>query len=351
MNKEFNFEPLAEPITVTEQVWPAGTRPLVHTRTMTFMHEDYIRDCIEGILMQKTTFPIQVLIHDDASNDNTIEIVKEYEQKYPSLIKAYYQKENSYSKPDKHLRRESFMLWRIGKYEAICEGDDYWIDPLKLQKQVDFLENNEDYGLVATSTKIYIEKRDKYKNNKLKEADYSFEDFILGNRISTLTSCFRTDLLMEYLKNINPYEQRWYLGDYPMWIYMSKKMKVKFLPDITAVYRKREESMSNTNNLDKQFFIEKQKHLIRNFFKNYFDCSPDLKNKIDLVSYREAEIIAVKLNDREYCKEILSFYNKNKYYGLSFFLKLYLKNPYLLDVFYFIERLLIKLNMIKHVKL
>jgi len=153
MDENYKYTPLIEPIPIIEQVWPEGTIPLVHTRTMTYNHENFIRDCIEGILMQKTTFPVQVLIHDDASTDKTAEIIKEYESKYPHLIKAFYQEENSYSMPDKHKRREVFMTWRIGKYEAICEGDDYWTDPLKLQKQVDFMEENPDCSLCFHASK------------------------------------------------------------------------------------------------------------------------------------------------------------------------------------------------------
>jgi glycosyltransferase involved in cell wall biosynthesis len=139
-----SFIPLKEPIPITEQTWPEGTVPLVHTRTMTYNHEPYIGACIEAILMQKTTFPVVVLIHDDASTDATASIVRTYEARYPNLIKAYYQQRNSLSHKDEHLRDE-FNTWRVGTYEALCEGDDYWTDPLKLQKQVTLLE--EDPGL------------------------------------------------------------------------------------------------------------------------------------------------------------------------------------------------------------
>jgi hypothetical protein len=242
------------------------------------------------------------------------------------------------------------MSWRIGKFEAICEGDDYWIDPLKLQKQVNFLEGNEDYGLVGTSNKIYIEKKKIFKDHKLKEADYSFVDFVIANRITTLTSCFRTDLLKVYLSEIKPHQKNWYSGDYPMWMYMSNKKKVKILPDITAVYRKREESASNTNNIQKKLFIDKYRHSIRRFYLDYFNCPVELKRKVDIRSYREAEINALKAKDSEYCKEILNSYKQNRYIGLAIFLKTYMTFPFLFNTFNFIERVLIKIHLIRDVR-
>ncbi|MEX2566817.1 MAG: glycosyltransferase, partial [Cyclobacteriaceae bacterium] len=139
--------PLPEPIPISEQKWPEGTLPLVTTRTMTFNQEAFIRDCLDGILMQKTTFPVQVLIHDDASTDNTVPILREYEHKYPGLIQVFYQPANTHTSKNKHQLRNAFFDWIKGKYLALCEGDDYWTAPDKLQKQVRFLEENPDHVL------------------------------------------------------------------------------------------------------------------------------------------------------------------------------------------------------------
>ncbi len=104
-----------------------------------YNHEKYIRDALEGFVMQKTSFPFEVLIHDDASTDGTAAIIREYEEKYPEIIKPIYQKENQYSQGIKIT--PTYQLPRArGKYVAFCEGDDRWTDPLKLQKQYEALE-------------------------------------------------------------------------------------------------------------------------------------------------------------------------------------------------------------------
>jgi glycosyltransferase involved in cell wall biosynthesis len=168
-NLKYQYTPLPQPIPITEQVWPEGTLPIVTTRTMTYMHESFIRECIEGILMQKTTFPVQVLIHDDASTDATANIVREYELKYPKVIKAYYQIENSYTKADKRERRAEFMSWVRGKYIGLCEGDDYWTDPLKLQKQVDFLEGNSEFSICFHRFKYDFQDNRQFVNDSLED--------------------------------------------------------------------------------------------------------------------------------------------------------------------------------------
>lgn len=120
-------------------------QPLVSVRCITYNHENYIAQALDGFLMQKTNFPFEVIVHDDASPDRTADIVREYEKKYPAIIKAIYQTENQYSKRDGTIARILNEACK-GKYIAFCEGDDYWIDENKLQMQVDFLENNPEYS-------------------------------------------------------------------------------------------------------------------------------------------------------------------------------------------------------------
>lgn len=268
---QYNYTPLPEAIPITEQKWPEGTIPLVHTRTMTYMHENYIRDCIEGILMQKTTFPVQVLIHDDASTDKTPEIVKEYEQKYPRLIKAYYQKENSHTKKDKIERRAEFLSWRIGKYEALCEGDDYWTDSLKLQRQVEFLERNPEFSLSTHDYIIKYEHKDIPEKVRSQDLPYlkkqiiSHEDaykvtlhqfckYLAG--IHTATIVYKT----EFLRESPPWAIEIFSGDFVRNIQLLKQGDGAFIPDIMSVLRKNPQGITQQKrNGEEQFAINSRK--------------------------------------------------------------------------------------------
>jgi len=122
----------------------AEDAPLVSICVITYNHEKYIRQCLDGIFMQKVDFTYEVLVHDDASPDGTADIIREYEAKYPDIIKPIYQTENQYSKDRSIISRLQYGRAK-GKYIAQCEGDDYWTDPGKLQMQVDFLEAHPEY--------------------------------------------------------------------------------------------------------------------------------------------------------------------------------------------------------------
>lgn len=155
LDKEFKKYPfLAEPIPVMEQEWDNSVDPIVSISCITYNHKDFIKEAIGGFLKQETTFQIEVLINDDCSNDGTSEIIKEYELKYPNLIKPIYQEVNQYSQGVRGMSRRFNYPRAKGKYIALCEGDDFWTDPLKLQKQVDFLEKHSDCSLCFHNTKM-----------------------------------------------------------------------------------------------------------------------------------------------------------------------------------------------------
>ena len=212
--------------------------PLVSVSTVTYNHAPFIRQCLDGILMQKTTFPIEMLIHDDASTDGTADIIREYEARYPDLIKAIYQTENQYSKGFPIERQLLFAPSR-GKYIALCEGDDYWTDPLKLQKQVDFLEANPDYTIcggrywVLEEGKPGLTERDwmikgleKYPQGRTITLNEIFDEYLLW----ILTVCFRKDSIGSI------YKIKSFKDDF-LFAATLENGKGFILPDYLGVYR------------------------------------------------------------------------------------------------------------------
>jgi glycosyltransferase involved in cell wall biosynthesis len=141
-NQEPKKEPqrLPKPVRITEQVWPEGAAPVMSIWCITYNHSNFISDAIEGFLMQETTFPVEIFIHDDASADGTAEIVREYAAKHPQLFWTVLQSENQWSKGSGRVLE--FLKHQRGLFVALCEGDDYWTYPLKLQKQVEYLERH-----------------------------------------------------------------------------------------------------------------------------------------------------------------------------------------------------------------
>jgi glycosyltransferase involved in cell wall biosynthesis len=174
---------LPKPLRITEQVWPEGTVPVVSIHCITYQHGKFIREAIEGFLMQETTFPVEILIHDDASTDGTADIIREYEAKYTQLIKPIYQTENQWSKGNKP---DQINLARAkGEFIALCEGDDYWTSPHKLQKQAEILEANPDSFMVGAYSMTLSE-----NGTEKSEGDYVLGPFPVKERYS-LKELFR----------------------------------------------------------------------------------------------------------------------------------------------------------------
>jgi len=200
-----------------------------------FNHSPFIRQCLDGFIMQKTSFPVEVLIHDDASTDDTADIIREYELKYPNIIKPIYQTENQFSKNISIFK--TFILPKLNfKYIAICEGDDYWIDEYKLQKQVDFLEKNTDYSICFHEVKTYSEEKKEFINNIIinipDESD--IKTLAKKNYINTPSVMYRNN--HKTLEDYNNFPKL-LIGDYIRHMLFANTGKIKKLNDIMAIYR------------------------------------------------------------------------------------------------------------------
>lgn len=166
---------------------------------ITYNHQDYIEDALKGFLMQKTNFKYEIIVHDDASTDKTAEIIKKYEKKYPEMIRPIYQKENQYSKRVSIMKEYIFPKVK-GKYIATCEGDDYWIDPLKLQKQVDYMEQHPECSACYGSTKIVDAKTNEILGDiKIKEDStyLNMEECVLKYLPQTSTFLAKTSVMLQ----------------------------------------------------------------------------------------------------------------------------------------------------------
>lgn len=290
--------------------------PLVSIHCLVFNHGPYIRNAIEGFLMQETSFPFEILIHDDASTDNSASIINEYATKHPHLIKPLYQKENQYSK-GVDVTYDFQISRALGKYIAICEGDDYWTDPKKLQKQVDFLENNPDFGLVYTDfDKLFNNsgtiRISLFKNGE--EVPYTeFED-ILENK-PYLAPC-----TWVYRKEFTPQKR----GNYTDWSYtilldIAKESRIKYLDDTTAVYRLLPESASHSKSIKKQFNYMKGVYQIQMEYAAKYCVENNVIEKINSKYFVEIFPYAVAGKDKDTTKRAIISIWKNRHYSLRFF--------------------------------
>lgn len=212
------------------------TRELMVTiHCLVYNHEPYLRQCLDGFVMQKTNFRFEAIVHDDASTDGSANIIREYAEKYPDTIKPIYEVENQYSKRDGSIRR-IMNEHTHGKYVALCEGDDYWTDPLKLQKQVDFMEANPDYSLCFHNAMILNERVE------VKERITSCCYFKGDQQISTEQLieewCIPTASIL-YRKA--SYDQldlpKFFSGDYTLELGLASVGKLHYIDRYMSVYR------------------------------------------------------------------------------------------------------------------
>jgi len=269
---------------------------MVATRCFTFNHAPYIEDAMNGFAMQETSFPVVTLIVDDASTDGEPEVIRKYlaehfqspyrveETEYANIICAKHKtnancdfvvfllKYNHYSIKKNKLPYLSEWLDNA-KYHALCEGDDYWIVEDKLQKQVDFLEQNREY--VLTYTNAIVVDKDSNVINQLTHKRYSgtcTKSLITeGNYIITAGVCYRNKYDKEWSEVRTSIPFALMLGDKPLWIMLSTKGKFHFLEDYMVAYRKLEQSASHTKDYNKAMRYSDNVRDINLFFNKFYD--------------------------------------------------------------------------------
>jgi glycosyltransferase involved in cell wall biosynthesis len=262
------YQLLTQPAQITEQYWEEDALPLVSISCVTYNHERFIRDTMEGFLTQKTTFPIEILVHDDASTDRTSVIIREYQSEFPNLIFPIVQVENQYSKGVRGMSRTYNYPRARGKYIALCEGDDHWTDPFKLQRQVDFLEANPEYAAVAENGMVKnFTWGQTYLFSEEPERDLTIQEMVEKRRFPTASVVFRKAAIHDFWKDTKQ-------GiDTILWCYLASKGKFRYLTNISSVYNRGTHGMVEST--DKFEWAKKVEawniELVRLFAENYFD--------------------------------------------------------------------------------
>jgi len=263
-----------------------NSKIIVSVCCLTYNHEKYIRQCLDGFVMQQTDFAYEILIHDDASTDSTADIIKEFEALYPRIIKPIYQKENQYSKGVSMSITYNFPRAK-GKYIAMCEGDDFWTDSLKLQKQVDFLQENEDYVACGCYTDMERYGKLEIKDAPFIEKSFNQIDLIRKNPFPTLTTMFRKVDLTDY-NNYNLI-----VGDIELFMYLSQFGDFMKLPFKGSVYRFHGKGVNSGND----HYANKTKSILAKLkFNEKFKLFPNSLYKSRLRFFIKSEIKRIVKN-------------------------------------------------------
>lgn len=262
----FTGDPMDIPCIETSDPEKLCKHPVVSVHMITYNHEPYIRQAIEGVMMQKTDFELELVIGEDASTDRTREICFEYQKRYPDKIRVLWWHENL--RKVNHPAGANGIRTRVhcrGEFIAFCEGDDYWIDPLKLQKQVAVMRENPRVGLCFCGSQTLHENG---KVSHWQDGYYGFSPGLISGRrfflcnlysdnprrppkaaqfIMTATMLFRKSVYLEARKRFEIFVWRLALGDITFRLGLSALSDVYYLRDEMSVYRKTRTGVSSTN--------------------------------------------------------------------------------------------------------
>lgn len=277
--------------------------PFVIITCITYNHKDYIHNALDGFVMQKTNFPFVAVIHDDASTDGTTDIIREYAEKNQNIIYPIFERENQYSKHDGSVRRivNNVIKYSGAKYIAFCEGDDYWIDPLKLQKQVDFLESHPDFTICFHNAEVINETYEPLSFDSLQDREYTSNEVFDNWIVPTASILYRQDVPSLQL------DKRRYNGDLPLILNSLKYGKGFGMSEKMSAYRVTNKGITIARRKEDPVMRAKA-------YKNHFLYIRDTFPKVD----RKLVNKKIERWNNEY---IAAVTNKNKSKGVALKIK------------------------------
>lgn len=304
---------------------------MVGIRCATYNQSQYIRQTLDGFTCQRTDFPYIAMVTDDASTDGTPSVIESYleehfdikdisvsysrDTEYAHVIYSRHKtnpnchivvlllNENHYQKGLHYKKLEYLTEWKQNiRYEAICEGDDYWTDPYKLQKQVDLMESHPEFS--ACCSNIYTLTGDVLKKGEDKSGIIYFKDLMNKNRINTLSSMSRADLTMEYYKTVYREMPIFKMGDYPLWLFLAQHGPICRMKEYMGVYRILENSASHFQDFMKQYDFMVETARIKLWF-----------NKRYSLHYKPLILIKLASRTRKMCRKAAKR-GEGKYFSL-----------------------------------
>jgi len=281
------FDPAEIPACETSDACVYARDPVVSVTMVSYNHAPWIGQAIEGVVQQKTAFPIELIIAEDCSTDKTREIVWAYQKRHPEMIRVITSDGNVGAKKNACRAHRACR----GRYTAVCEGDDFWHHPHKLQMQVDCLERHPDIGLVHSDCDVFLAHTGRTVSHQDKaggrvpriEGDL-FSSILAGTyKIRTATVCVRTSLLEQVWRSdpILFCSDCFPMGDTPTWLELSRLTQFKYLDESLATYRVLSESACHSMDVEKIIDFEKQCYELRRYFMDKYPCRPEIHRKIE----------------------------------------------------------------------
>lgn len=284
-------------------------RKKVSCHIITYNQKDYISQCVDGVLMQQIDFPFEIIIGDDNSTDGTREILIEYQKKYPEIITLNLRKEKGKGIPGKENFVTTLQMCK-GEYISLCDGDDYWTDPLKLQKQISFLETNTEY-VMHSANAMQISTDPEFNNkpifNNSTDSIFELKDFLLNNNIVACTTMFR-NIDFRFPKSFKNVA----FGDWFLHVILMKNtgLKIYRSKDIFSAYRIHDKGVMNTLGISNNYSM----HIIQIItVHNYLGKKKFEDKEKEVLNYYFLEKYRLVLKDKFYFKALKAFMGNFRY--------------------------------------